>query len=210
MSSFTRSGPSDPSLAPCPDWESLLRGQDEVLAGEAPAGEGDDGDGVRFQEESWLKALEHQSHCDVCRETALVNDPTLVFQRLPEIELSAEEVETMRQRVTGVRRGRAIAEARDSAEAGSAVTVGSNSLNRWLGAAAILAAVSVGSMTVGWSPEVQAVGLTADDEAAIEASLGALPLVDGLGGYGVDQNVLLQGASGELDFAWVADGQLEP
>lgn len=201
MSSFRDSDLSGP-VASCPDWESLLRAQDDGSVGDGPR--------VQAQEEAWLQALEHQRHCDTCRETALVSDPTLVFQRLPEIELSAEEVETMRQRVAGVRRGRAVAESRGSAEAGATVTGGSNSRNRWLGAAAILAAVSVGSMTAGWSPKAEAVGLTAADEAIIEASLGALPLVDGIDVYDVDQNVLLQGASSALDFAWVADGQLEP
>ena len=166
---------------------------------------------------AWRDALDHQRTCLACRTAAIAAEPTVLFQRLPSIELSEAEVEVMRERVAGVRRGREVARGRVSASGSGGQTLDrSNSrgrLQRWAGAAAVLAIAITGSLGVGLSPGVAA-GLTAADEAALEASLGALPLVEGVESYGTDQSVLVQGlmrsASGDLDFAWVADGALEP
>jgi len=178
----------------------------------------EDGDAVG-SERSWRLAIEHQRGCASCREAALSQDPTLVFHRMPEIELSDEEVETMRQRVAGVRRGRAVASNHESSLTGRQSGPMYSSWLRWLSAAAVLAVAALGSLQldairqasvpVKPSPITSTAQLTVDEEAALEAFLEARPLVEGAG-YDASQTILMQGAAGGLDFAWIADSQVDP
>lgn len=200
--------------ASCPDWKSLAR---EAFAGENQSPDAESHHHLSecsgsTQERTWLQALEHQKSCDVCRTAALEADPTVVFQRMPEIELSAAEIETMRERVAGVRKGRTVAGG--EALQGKSAAVRRSGRLQWLSAAAFLAISIGGALNLTVTPEAAASGLTAADEAALEAALGAQPLVEGVDLYGSDQSVLMvgqmQGASGEVDFAWVVDGDLAP
>lgn len=72
----------------CPDWTLLLARRDEG---------GADPDG-------WAEAVDHMDRCAPCRRTALAADPTLVFRRLPRVETTAADVESMRNAVASLRR----------------------------------------------------------------------------------------------------------
>lgn len=79
-------------MSACPDWNALAAHRFEREA-EEPAG--------------WHAALEHLDTCTLCRPAALAADPTLVFRRLPEVEMTpareAAEVEAVRRAVTAMR-----------------------------------------------------------------------------------------------------------
>jgi hypothetical protein len=79
-------------VSACPDWNALAAHRFAREA-EEPAG--------------WHAALEHFDTCALCRPAALAADPTLVFRRLPEVEMTpareAAEVEAVRRAVTAMR-----------------------------------------------------------------------------------------------------------
>ncbi len=204
------------------DWKALAAQQ--LVKGDNQSSRDEDSRESASRESEWRSALEHQRTCMSCRTAAIAAEPTVVFQSLPSIELSDAEIDVMRERVAGVRRGRVVAGGQESIPGSHAsgppasgppafgFPAGRSQLQKWASVAAVLAIAVTGSLGVGLAPGVAA-GLTAADEAALEASLGALPLVEGVESYGTEQSVLVQGlmrsASGDLDFAWVADGELE-
>lgn len=73
----------------CPTWSELAERRD---AGGAS--------------DEWRKARQHFDRCPECRDEALAADPTLVFRRLPSTEVSEQEVEEMRAKVSWLRRTR--------------------------------------------------------------------------------------------------------
>lgn len=73
----------------CPAWSDLSVRRD---AGDA--------------HEAWGRALVHFDECSACRREALRADPTLVFRRLPTVEVSSADIESMRRRVALLRRAR--------------------------------------------------------------------------------------------------------
>jgi len=162
------------------------------------------------------------------REEELRRDPVSLFRSLPAVELSTDEVEAMRQRVSGVLRARGVAGGGRSADATGVPSPGSSERRRaraLLGAlataAALLLAVGIGLGGDSEDPELAALAvasdsvapgdlsLDAEDEARLEASLAARPLVEGVG-LGTDgQQVRMQFALAELDLAFVSDAGLE-
>lgn len=72
----------------CPDWQSLCDRRDAGL-GEVPG---------------WRAALAHLEACQECEDEALAADPTLLFRRLPVVEVGESEVEAMQRAVRSMRR----------------------------------------------------------------------------------------------------------
>lgn len=79
----------------CPDWRALVAHRKDPLS-EEPAG--------------WQEALAHLDGCPVCRREAPAADPTLLFRRLPALDMGAAaeaaEVESMIQAVATLRTAR--------------------------------------------------------------------------------------------------------
>lgn len=82
----------------CPDWRALTVHRKDPLS-EEPAG--------------WQEALAHLDGCPACRREAPAADPTLLFRRLPALDMSAlgpaaeaAEVESMIQAVATLRTAR--------------------------------------------------------------------------------------------------------
>ncbi|HUO86265.1 MAG TPA: hypothetical protein VM617_02655 [Thermoanaerobaculia bacterium] len=130
--------------ASCPDWAALVAARD---GGSSPAGfAGAEAGGAILTEVAWREALAHLATCGACRPAALGADPTLLFQSLPRIELAADDVAAMRQRVAAMRRAqRVTAERRLGHLARVAAGVSRvGRRGRGLAAAVLLAAVSGG------------------------------------------------------------------
>lgn len=70
----------------CPNWSQLTRSGAPVSA------------------EDWA----HAERCEPCREAALQADPTLIFRRLPRVEATTDDIESMQQAVAAMRRGRSV------------------------------------------------------------------------------------------------------
>lgn len=68
----------------CPDWNRLVR----------------DGDPT---EPLPTDVRRHVADCAQCQENALLLDPTLVFQRMPTVEVSAADIEAMKSGVAALR-----------------------------------------------------------------------------------------------------------
>ncbi len=73
----------------CPDWRTLTAARDADPAAESPA---------------WEEARRHAAHCGRCREAALAADPLLLFARLPERQVSADEIGDMQSSVAALLR----------------------------------------------------------------------------------------------------------
>lgn len=119
----------------CPDWRGL-------------AAHRDDSRNVQDAEpRGWREALEHfDGGCPRCRREALAADPTLVFRRLPRVEMSAAqeaaEVDAVLQAVTAMRTASRIEALDRRSRAGS--------WKRWAAAAVLTgASLSIPSDNVG-------------------------------------------------------------
>lgn len=77
----------------CPNWRELCARREEDAA-DAPG---------------WHSAMIHLDDCPACQKEALDADPTLLFRRLPELEVDAEEVRAMQRAVAGMRRSEPLA-----------------------------------------------------------------------------------------------------
>lgn len=141
----------------CPDWRSLCE-RHEIANDDSP---------------DWLAALRHLDRCPACQNTAPAFDPTLMFRRLPALEVGRDDVEAMKQAVAGMRRGQTIERRTSSARP-------------WLRAAAV-AAVLLGSLMLSGArdlapqivPEasVPEVGMT-PKAVASEVDLWRMPLIE--------------------------------
>lgn len=78
----------------CPDWQRLLEHRFDPQVEEP---------------DDWQESLAHLDACEDCRAEAYSQDPTLAFLDLPPVEVSAAEVERMKEAVTTLRHGLAIA-----------------------------------------------------------------------------------------------------
>ena len=153
----------------------------------------------------------HVERCRSCREAMLVQEPTTLFRRLPQVELSADEIAEMRQRVKGVRRARRVGGSSDASTRRSA----------WAAAAATvcvlggLAAFQVGMQDrpTAASESSLASGaplsaLSAEDEARLDRALASRALIEGDDVLS-EQVVLMQVAGRASDLAWVANDRLD-
>lgn len=75
----------------CPDWNRLVRDRDP--AEPLPA-----------------DLRRHVADCGDCQEHALLLDPTLVFQRMPTIDVSTADIEAMKSGVAAMRHARDVEE----------------------------------------------------------------------------------------------------
>jgi len=79
----------------CPDWENL--------------GPRDDADTATSENAAaWAAALEHFDGCEECRDRALAVEPTLLFRKLPPVEVDRSEIDAMKLAVRNLRRAEAI------------------------------------------------------------------------------------------------------
>ena len=134
----------------CPAWRDLLAARERDPGADPPG---------------WAAALDHLDRCPGCAEEALARDPLLVFRRLPQPRVGADEVAALETEVLAlVRAGRRAG--RQPRRAGW-----------WRGAAA--AALLAGALLL----EPGSGALRATPGAAVAtlaADLPALPLLDGL------------------------------
>ena len=156
----------------------------------------------------------HVEGCRSCREVELLQDPTALFRRLPKVQLSADEVAEMRQRVKGVRRARRVAggsaaNARRPVWAAAAATmcvIG--------GLAAFQLGLDGGSATPVGSPDGALASapvlrvLSAEDEARLDRALASRALIESDDVLS-EQVVLMQVAGRASDLAWVANDRLD-
>ncbi len=70
----------------CPDWTQLTRNGEHVPAA------------------AWA----HTETCDHCRGAALEADPTMVFRRLPQVDVTMDDITQMQQAVAAMRRGKTV------------------------------------------------------------------------------------------------------
>jgi hypothetical protein len=94
--------------------------------------------------EGWTEALAHFDSCSLCRRQALSADPTLVFRRMPVVELTPaqemDEVAAVRQAVAAMRTASRLDDRRPVPGLGS-----KRGWNRWAAAAVLaLASLSLG------------------------------------------------------------------
>lgn len=113
----------------CPDWRALSAHRKDPRS-EEPAG--------------WQEALAHLDGCPACRREAPAADPTLVFRRLPGLDMGtaaeAAEVESMIQAVATLRTARRLETPERRARMSRA------SWKRWSAAAALVTvALSLGA-----------------------------------------------------------------
>lgn len=97
----------------------------------------------------WPRLRTHLDGCARCREEACAIDPTLAFGRMPEVQIDAADIASMKQAVATLRRGRALETESAAAEAPLAgLSIGRFSLSRramaW--AAAVTLVVAGGSL----------------------------------------------------------------
>lgn len=101
----------------CPDWRNLTARRDA-------------------DPQAWQRAVTHLDECSRCRREALAAEPTLVFRRLPTLEVGAEEIADMQRAVATMRRTRSLERPRRR--------MATPQVSTWLRAAA-LAAVMLGA-----------------------------------------------------------------
>jgi len=124
----------------CPDWKLLVAERD--AGGDDPPG--------------WSTAVAHMDECDGCRRTALAADPTLVFRRLPAVDVDRAEVDSMRRAVANLRQAsRVMSEAADDAAPRRRRRRLADRL-RHAAAAAVLAAAGLGLWFVGVADDAPA------------------------------------------------------
>jgi hypothetical protein len=118
----------------CPDWSDLTahRRGDERSAAAAPEG--------------WNRAMDHLEGCADCRDRALAADPTLLFRRLPSLEVSAGEIADMRAGVAALRRAGRVTESPAARRpAARALAAGASA---WWGRAAAAAILAIGLLSL--------------------------------------------------------------
>ncbi len=115
----------------CPDWQAVCR-RHEAAPDDAKRRFADAKRRVADDAPEWRAALRHLDECPACQAAAPSFDPTLLFRRLPALEVGRDDVEAMKQAVAGMRRGQEIEHRGSSARP-------------WLQAAAV-AAVLLGSL----------------------------------------------------------------
>lgn len=71
----------------CPDWQRLAERGDELPE----------------------HLRDHAARCPRCRDAAVAVDPSLLFRRLPAVEVGSADVEAMKQAVAAMRRGNRVA-----------------------------------------------------------------------------------------------------
>lgn len=117
-------------MSACPSWSRLVAHRLAGPDAEPPAG--------------WTEALEHLETCAACRAEAYAVDPALVFRRLPEVPVGAEDVAAMRAGVETLRRAKRIeagaeTSSRAAARAAEKPPAGDAAAWKRLAAAAVLA-----------------------------------------------------------------------
>ena len=151
------------------DWKSLIARRD--AAAEAGASEVD-----------VSAALDHVDHCDACRRKALMADPSLVFRRLPRVETTAADVESMRQAVASLRRASRVTSVEAEVETAASrrrFAIG-HGLRR-AAAAVLLAAAGLGAWLAGPTLLEHATLVDAGlDPLATDAAPVAVPSADSL------------------------------
>ncbi len=150
----------------CPDWRDL------TLRREASAGDGPE----------WRTALRHLDDCTACQAAAPGYDPTLLFRRLPDLEVGDDQVEVMKRAVASMRRGETIEHRRGPwlrsglrAAALAAVALGSILLR---GAASAPDGVSASVAPASVAPASVAPASAAPKAVASEINLRRMPLVE--------------------------------
>ncbi|MCP3961031.1 MAG: hypothetical protein GY719_24565 [bacterium] len=140
----------------CPDWRSLC----------------DRREAEQIEDAEWRRALEHLDDCPDCERDAVAIEPTLMFQRLPVLEVDADEIAAMRRAVAGMSRAESIERRRPAVS------------RTWLRAAAV-AAVLLGPVLLrgsGPSPTeigaVQSTATEAPSQSETDLSLEQMPLVE--------------------------------
>lgn len=150
----------------CPDWRALAAHRLGSGAQDEPAG--------------WGEALDHfDGGCKLCRRDALKADPTLVFRRLPALEMTpareASEVDAVRQAVAAMRTASRV-EALERRSSGG--------WKRWAAAAVLtLAALSIPSDDGGHGSRPDFALGPAERVVALPAALGDasdLPTIEGV------------------------------
>jgi len=135
----------------CPDWSALAAHRNDPRPSRRTT-----------EPEGWTEALAHFDSCSLCRRQALSADPTLVFRRMPVVELTPaqemDEVAAVRQAVAAMRTASRLDDRRPVSGLRS-----KRGWNRWA-AAAVLA---LASLSLGQDP-----GPSFD---SAEASGAALP-----------------------------------
>ena len=186
----------------CPDWRSLCAHREAAADDTVKRRVADDAWNRRVADDApeWLAALRHLDRCRSCQAAAPAFDPTLMFRRLPALEVGRDDVEAMKQAVAGMRRGQTI-ERR------------STSARPWLRVAAV-AAVLLGSLMLSGARDlppqiapaanVPEVGLT-PKAVASEVDLWRMPLIETADpSYGsiiqvVDDDIVVLVVSSDVD-----------
>lgn len=154
----------------CPDWKTLAAHRLDPGAQDEPAG--------------WDEALGHfDGGCKLCRRDALKADPTLVFRRLPALEMpparEASEVDAVRQAVAAMRTASRV----EALERQSRVRR-SGGWKRWVAAAVLaLAALSIPSDDSGHGSRPDFAVAPMERAVALPAALGEvsdLPTIEGV------------------------------
>ncbi len=115
-------------MSACPNWRELLAPRFDRTAGAA------DPEGLAL-------ALAHFDACPACRREACGIDPTLVFRRLPAVELDFDlEAERMRLAVAGMRASERVHSRRASAQGRPYGIRWRGQTARWAAAAGLAAA----------------------------------------------------------------------
>lgn len=153
----------------------------------------------------------HVERCRSCRETLLLQEPTTLFRRLPQVELSADEVAEMRQRVKGVRRARRIDRGADASTTRRSAWAAAAATVCVLGGLAAFEMGLQGRQTAPASALASSAplsALSAEDEARLDRALASRALIEGDDVLS-EQVVLMQVAGRASDLAWVANDRLD-
>jgi hypothetical protein len=133
---------------------------------------------------------DHAVRCPDCYPRAVRLDPTIAFKRLPKVTVSTDDIESMKQAVAAMRRGRAVG--------GETIAIGrapeplTHRSTRWPARATLLRAAAVATVVVGggigllspWnrlaapdSQSVAAIGEEARSSRLPETTIGADPAI---------------------------------
>ena len=156
--------------SPCPDWAALLREREQAErspeVGDAAA------------DAAWEDALRHRQDCERCRAASLDADPLLLFSgnlARDEDEVSAADVEAIRQRVRLELDGRATERRLNEAR----------SARRRLPMASVLAAgvaaAAIGLSFLLWPESAPPADEIAGDPPVLPDHIAMAPLVEPLG-----------------------------
>lgn len=154
----------------CPEWKTLAAHRLDPGARE-PA--------------EWSEALDHfDGGCRLCRRDALRADPTLVFRRMPALEMTptreASEVDAVRQAVAAMRTASRV----EALERRRSRISGSGGWKRWAAAAVLtLAALSIPSDDGGRGARPGFASRPLEQTVALPAAFGEvsdLPTIEGV------------------------------